>query len=86
MLLFSPRKVQTEIDEVIGYERLASLAGQEFMPYFNPRGTEDGQHHTLNVPREVKIDTKLAEFHLLKVTPNLRYINPCWISTTIPNL
>ncbi|KAK7830658.1 hypothetical protein U0070_018383 [Myodes glareolus] len=64
-------KKSTEIGGVIGYERLASLAGQEFMPYFNPRGTEDGQHHTLNVPREVRVDTKLTEFHLLKVTPNL---------------
>lgn len=85
MLLFSPRKVQTEIDGVIGDERQASLAGQEFMPYFNPRGTEDGQHHSLNGSKEVRVDTKLTEFHLLKVTPILRYISPCWISTTIPN-
>ncbi|OBS75815.1 hypothetical protein A6R68_17735, partial [Neotoma lepida] len=62
-------KVQTEIDRVIGCEKKVRLADQDAMLYNNAVIHEVqrmGNIIPLNVPREVKVDTKFTGFHLPK--------------------
>ncbi|XP_075803160.1 cytochrome P450 2J3-like isoform X1 [Microtus pennsylvanicus] len=65
------KKVQAEIDRVIGQEKQPSLTDRDSMPYTNAVVHEVqrmGNIIPLNVPREVTVDTTLAGFHLPKGT------------------
>ncbi|XP_041509076.1 cytochrome P450 2J4-like isoform X1 [Microtus oregoni] len=63
------KKVQAEIDKVIGPKKQPSLNDRDSMPYTNAVVHEVqrmGNIIPLNVPREVTVDTTLAGFHLPK--------------------
>ncbi|KAM7324684.1 hypothetical protein ACRRTK_016989 [Alexandromys fortis] len=63
------KKVQAEIDRVIGQEKQPSLTDRDAMPYTNAVVHEVQRMANivpLNVPREVTVDTTLAGFHLPK--------------------
>ncbi|KAH0618563.1 hypothetical protein JD844_017896, partial [Phrynosoma platyrhinos] len=65
------RRVQTEIDSVIGQSRQPEITDRDSMPYTNAVIHEVQRISNifpLNVPRLTTVDTRLAGFHVPKVS------------------